>query len=91
MACMKKGYRSEAAATDNRDRMNRRKGKGPTQQLAYPCPDCTATGFGTVWHLRTERPIEGKLAKVVQLRGPRRHRPAHRPELDEDYEGKWVA
>lgn len=92
MPCMKIPFRSEEQAIDNRDRMNRRKGKGPTQQGAYPCDDCTAAGFATVWHLRTERPIEGKIAKVIELRkGPRRRRPAHRPELDEDYEGKWVA
>lgn len=91
MACMKKPYRSAEAATDNQKRMNTRRGKGPTQQVPYPCPDCSEDA-PTVWHLRTERPIEGKLAKVVQLRkGPRRRRPAHRPELDEDYEGHWAA
>ena len=87
MACMKKPFRSEEQAVDNRDRMNRRKGRGPTYQVAYPCPDCSDNA-PTTWHLRTERPIEGKL---IKLRGPRRRRPAQRPEQDEDYEGMWAA
>lgn len=93
MACMKKPFRSQAEAESNRDRINKRKGPGPTQQGVYPCDTCAAEGFPPVWHLRTERSdIEGQISKLVQLRkGPRRHRPAHRPELDEDYEGKWAA
>jgi hypothetical protein len=92
MACMKKPLGSEAEARANADRINRRKGKGKTQQGIYPCADCTTEGFPTVWHLRTERPIEGRDAKIIELRkGPRRRRPAHRPELDEDYEGRWIA
>jgi len=90
--CMKKPFESEPEAQSNADRINKRKGQGRTQQGVYPCLDCTAEGFPTIWHLRTVRPIDGKLANVVQLRkGPRRHRPAHRPEHDEDYEGKWAA
>lgn len=89
---MKQPFNTEKQAIDNRDRMNKRKGRGPTQQVAYPCADCMADDGPTTWHLRTERPIEGKIAKVIDLRkGPRRRRPAHRPELDEDYEGHWAA
>lgn len=91
MACMKAAFYNEADVIANRERMNKRKGKGRTQQVEYQCPDCTEPGL-PVWHLRTERPIEAREAQVIQLRrGPRRHRPAHRPELDEDYEGQWVA
>lgn len=92
MACMKKPYRSEAAATANADRMNRRKGKGPTMQAVYPCDVCEAQGFPAVWHLRTERQTEGKLAQVVKLKtGRRRHRPASQVWRDEDNEGQWAA
>ena len=92
MGCMKRPFRSEVEAQGNADRINKRKGSGPTQQGVYPCEHCAAEGFPVVWHLRTERRIEGKIAKVIELRkGPRRHRPAHRPELDEDYEGHWAA
>jgi hypothetical protein len=90
---MKLPFRSEEAALDNKRRMNTRRGKGPTRQVAYPCPLCEAEGFPTVWHLRTERPIEGKIAKVVQLRAGRkpRHRPAAQVWRDEDNEGQWAA
>jgi hypothetical protein len=88
MACMKKPYRSEAAAVDNMKRMNTRRGKGPTQQVAYLCFDCSEDMGPTTWHLRTERPIEGKL---IRLRGPRRHRPAAKAWQDEDLEGQWAA
>jgi hypothetical protein len=40
------------------------------------------------WHLRTERPIEGK---ILKLRGPKRRRPSARPWEDEDTEGMWAA
>ena len=91
MACMKAAFYNLTEAVANRDRMNKRKGRGKTEQAVYECPECCQPGL-TIWHLRTQRKIEAQEAKVIELRrGPRRHRPAHRPELDEDYEGQWVA
>lgn len=90
MACMKRPYRSEAQALANRDRLNKRKGKGPTQQIAYPCEHCTAEGFPPVWHTLTHRPEAD--ATIVKLRNRRRrHRPAAQAWQDEDYEGQWAA
>ena len=88
MPCMKRPFPTEQAAAENMTRLNRRRGKGPTEQQAYPCPDCTDETGPTTWHLRTERPIE---ARIIRLRGPKRHRPAARPWEDEDYEGHWAA
>jgi len=85
---MKRPFPTEQAAAENMARLNRRRGKGPTEQQAYPCPDCTDETGPTTWHLRTERPIE---ARIIRLRGPKRHRPAARPWEDEDYEGHWAA
>jgi len=88
MPCMKRPFPTEQAAAENMARLNRRRGKGPTEQQAYPCPDCSDETGPTTWHLRTERPIE---ARIIRLRGPKRHRPAARPWEDEDYEGHWAA
>jgi hypothetical protein len=84
---MKRPFNTETDALANQARMNRRRGTGPTSQVAYPCPDCMEDGPVT-WHLRTERPIEGK---ILKLRGPKRRRPSARPWEDEDLEGKWAA
>lgn len=88
MTCMKRPFNTEADALANKRRMNDRRGDGPTHQVAYPCPDCSEDMGPTTWHLRTERPIEGKL---IRLRGPKRRRPSPRPWEDEDLEGKWAA
>lgn len=86
MPCMKRPFDTEAAAVENQARLNKRRGKGPTEQQAYPCPDCSTDGPVT-WHLRTERPIEGRISRLR----PKRHRPAAKPWQDEDYEGHWAA
>ena len=90
MTCMKRPFNTEREAMQNQRRINRRVGEGPTRQVAYPCPDCMTDGPET-WHLRTERPIEGKLARVVKLKTARKRRPSQRPWEDEDLEGKWAA
>lgn len=86
MPCMKRPFATERQALDNQTRINRRRGRGRTEQQAYPCPDCSDDDGGPVtWHLRTEQQL------ALTKRGPRRHRPAARPWEDEDYEGKWAA
>lgn len=91
MSCMKRPFNTEAEAVRNAHRINRRVGAGPTEQVAYPCHLCMDDGGPETWHLRTRRPIEGKLAKVVKLKTGRKRRPSQRPWEDEDLEGKWAA
>ena len=92
MPCMKRPFPTERAALNNQRRINTRVGAGPTHQVAYPCPDCTEDMGPETWHLRTERPIEGKLLRLDRKRrGPKRRRPSPRPWEDEDYEGNWAA
>lgn len=88
---MKKPFNTEREAVANMLRVNTRKGEGPTRQVAYPCPDCSEDMGPETWHLRTERPIEGKIARVVKLRRVGRRRPSKRPWEDEDTEGMWAA
>ena len=91
MPCMKRPFNTETEANANRRRMNDRKGGGPTHQVAYPCPDCSEDFGPVTWHLRTERPIEGKLIRLDRKRGVKRRRPSPRPWENEDYEGNWAA
>ena len=91
MTCMKRPFNTEREALMNQRRINQRVGEGPTRQVAYPCPDCSEDMGPETWHLRTERPIEGKLAKVVKLKTGRKRRPSQRPWEDEDTEGMWAA
>ncbi len=84
MPCMKRPFNTEQQALRNQRRMNRRRGKGPTEQQAYHCPDCSEDG-PPVWHLRTEQQI------LNTRRSIRRHRPAPQAWQDEDYEGVWAA
>jgi hypothetical protein len=88
MSCMKRPFNTEREALANQFRVNARVGDGPTKQVAYPCPDCSEDFGPVTWHLRTQRPIEGKL---IRLRGPKRRRPSQRPWEDEDTEGMWAA
>jgi hypothetical protein len=88
---MKRPFNTEREALANSRRINVRVGDGPTRQVAYPCPDCTENMGPETWHLRTERPIEGKLLKLERKRGTRRRRPSPRAWENEDYEGKWAA
>jgi hypothetical protein len=92
MPCMKRPFNTEREAVKNQRRLNKRIGQGPTEQQAYPCPDCSEDDGPTTWHLRTERPIEGRIAKVIKIKtGRKRHRPAAQVWRDEDNEGMWAA
>ncbi|QDK01950.1 hypothetical protein SEA_VIBAKI_70 [Arthrobacter phage Vibaki] len=85
MPCMKRPFNTERQALANQRRINKRRGRGRTEQQAYPCPDCSADG-PTTWHLRTETELP-----AAKVRGIRRHRPAAQAWQDEDYEGNWAA
>ena len=52
-ACQKVPYQGESPAKHAASEYNRRRGKGRTRQVPYPCDQCG----GGVWHTTTDNPI----------------------------------
>lgn len=65
--CMKGKYPNERKAREAADRMNRRRGSKTTKVGPYPCQECD----GSVFHLRTIRPIEGQIKRRAAARWER--------------------